>query len=237
MTPESFCEEIQQILGETLVSVVLYGSTTSGERNEKYSDYNLMVVCRKLGLEELDAMRPLTEKWARFGNPPPLLFTWARLKKSSDVFPIELLDIKERNLILFGEDVMKRLPISHANLRFQLELELKGKLIQLRERYLMVDGSEAEVTELMIATLSTFQILIRAALRFFEVSMPYRKRDAVRRFASHVPYSLSALYEIQDLRDGKLERELVDVPSLSQRYLTTVEETADLIHDMGHRRV
>ena len=66
--------------------------------------------------------------------------------------------------------------------------------------------------------------------------MPYRKHDAVRRFASHVPYSLTAFYEIRDFRDGKLERELVDVPDLSQLCLTTVEQTADLIHEMGHRR-
>ena len=66
--------------------------------------------------------------------------------------------------------------------------------------------------------------------------MPYRKHDAVRRFASHVSYSLTAFYEIRDFRDGKLERELVDVPDLSQLCLTTVEQTADLIHEMGHRR-
>ena len=64
MTPESFCEEIQQILGKTLFSVVLYSSTASGEPNEKYSDYNLMVVFRKLVLEELDGFIPLTERWA-----------------------------------------------------------------------------------------------------------------------------------------------------------------------------
>ena len=64
MTPESFREEVQQILGETLFSVVLYGSTTSGERNEKYSDYNLMVVFRKLVLVELDGLMSLTERWA-----------------------------------------------------------------------------------------------------------------------------------------------------------------------------
>ena len=66
--------------------------------------------------------------------------------------------------------------------------------------------------------------------------MPYRKGDAVRRFASHVPYLLTALYEIRGFRDGKLERELVDVPDLSKLCLTTVEQTADLIHEMGHRR-
>lgn len=64
MTPESFREEVQQILGETLFSFVLYGSTTSGENNEKYSDYNLMVVFRKLVLEELDGLMSLTERWA-----------------------------------------------------------------------------------------------------------------------------------------------------------------------------
>ena len=88
------------------------------------------------------------------------MFTLARLKKSSDVFPIELLDIKECILILFREDAMKRLPVSHSRLRFQRDHEYKRKLIQLRERCLLVDGSEAEVTGLMIATLSTFQILI-----------------------------------------------------------------------------
>ena len=66
--------------------------------------------------------------------------------------------------------------------------------------------------------------------------MPYRKRDAVRRFATHMPYSLSAFCEIRDFRDGNLERELVDVPDLSKLCLTTVEQTSDSIHEMGHRR-
>ncbi len=235
MTPEEFTDELSNALGFSLVSVILYGSATTGERSEKYSDFNLLVVCVELSLEELDKIRPLTTRWAQFGNPPPLLFTWERLKSSSDVFPIEMLDIKENHVILAGEDVMKRLPISQANLRFQLEHELKGKLIQLRERYLLLEGSESEIASLMVATLSTFQILIRAALRFFEVNVPVRKREAVRRFATHVPFSMSVFDEIQELKDGKIDVELVDARALFQRFIETVEHTGDLIHQLARR--
>ncbi len=51
MTPEILTEELRRLLGESLVSVVLYGSKNTGERSERYSDYNVMVVCRRLGLE------------------------------------------------------------------------------------------------------------------------------------------------------------------------------------------
>lgn len=128
--------------------------------------------------------------------------------------------MKENHVILRGEDVLKRLPISHANMRFQFEHALKGQLIQLRESYLLIDGSKEELAGHLITTLSTFQILIKAGLRFFEVTVPFRKCEAVRRFAMHAPF----------------EREMVDVRNLFQRFLQTLENAADLIHQIGHRR-
>ena len=85
MSPETFAQELQHLLGSDLVAVVLYGSAAAGERSESYSDYNVMVVCEKLGVEELDLLSPLTSEWAGYGNPPPLLFTWERLLQSADV--------------------------------------------------------------------------------------------------------------------------------------------------------
>ena len=181
-------------------------------------------------------IRPITAQWAEFVNSPPSLFTWKILKNSSDVFPIELLDMKENHVILRGEDVLKRLPISHANMRFQLEHALKGQLIQFRESYLLIDGSKEELAGHLITTLSTFQILIKAGLRFFEVTVPFRKCEAVRRFAMHAPFELAVFDEIQKMKDGKIELEMVDVRNLFQRFLQTLENAADLIHQIGHRR-
>ena len=144
--------------------------------------------------------------------------------------------MKENHVILHGEDVLKRLPISHANVCFQLEHELKGKLIQFRERYFLTDGSKEKLASLFIATLSTFQLLLRGEFRFFEVTVPFRKYEAVRRFAMHEPFELAVFDEIQEMKDGKIEPEMVDVRNLFQRFLQTVENVADLIHQIGHRR-
>jgi hypothetical protein len=38
------------------------------------------------------------------------------------------------------------------------------------------------------------------------------------------------------MKDGKIEPEMVDVRNLFQRFHQTVENAADLIHQIGHRR-
>ncbi len=236
MTPEAFTDKLKEALGDELVSVVLYGSAAAGERSEKYSDFNVLVVCTRLGLDELDLIAPLAQEWARHGNPPPLLFTWERLKQSSDVFPIELLDIKEGHEMLYGEDVVRELPISQANLRFQLEHELKGKLIQLRESYLLTASKPDEIVDLMIHSLSTFQVLLRATLRFYEINVPRKKRDAVISLAKHVNFDVGIFDEVNDLKDGVLAIEDIDVMAFFDRYLRAAENAADLINSLDRSR-
>ncbi|HAT59293.1 MAG TPA: hypothetical protein DCS60_00805 [Opitutae bacterium] len=121
----------------------------------------------------------------------PSLSAWKILKNSSEVFLIELLDMKENYVILHGQDRLKRLFIGHANMRFQLKHELRGKLIKLWERYLLTDGSKEKLASLFIATLSTFQLQLRGEFRLFEVTDPFRKYEAVCQFAMHEPFELA----------------------------------------------
>lgn len=236
MTPETFTEKLLDALGDRLVAVVLYGSAAAGERSESYSDFNVLVVSTRLGIEELNAIAPLSRTWAGNGNPPPLLFTWQRLKRSSDVFPIELLDIKENHQMLYGEDVLRELPISQGNLRFQLEHELKGKLIQLRESYLLTGAKPEEVIDLMVRSLSTFQVLLRAALRFYEIDVPHKKREAVRHLGKHVNFDVSIFEELQDLKDGLSSTSEIDAQDYFKRYLEAAEQAADLINNLSRAR-
>jgi len=234
MSPEEFADRLHEALGDCLACVALYGSAAAGDRSERYSDFNTLVVCRHLTLEDLRKIRPLSIEWFKAGNPPPLLFTWERMLESSDVFPIELLDIKENHLLLFGEDILKRLPISQENLRFQLEHELKGKLIQLRESYLVSGDTSAEQLEMMVRSLSSFQVLLRACLRFYEVSVPIKKREAVERLDKHVGFDLSAFRRLQEIKDGE-EWMDIEVDKLFQQYLDAIESAADMINRLGHR--
>lgn len=236
MTPEEFTDLLKDALGlDRLVSVVLYGSAAADDYSSDYSDYNVLVVCNELGRGELDALAPLAVKWAECGNPPPLLFTRERLIKSSNVFPITFLDIKETHLILFGEDMLRSLPISQMNFRFQLEHELKGKLIQLRESYLLTGGNSPEVLALMLRSLSTFQVLLRATLRFYEVSLPKLKQQAVMQLQKHVSFDLSVFDLLHLIRDSGEEVADSEILELFPKYLMAIENVADMVNGLESR--
>jgi len=160
MTLEKLTEELKSACSANLKSVILYGSAAAGDHTGKRSDYNVLVVTEGLGRSELLAFSKTAKAWANAGNPAPLLFTMERLNKSTDVFPVELLDIKECHKILFGEDVVSDLDISTDNLRLQIEHELRGNLIQLRQQYLLSAGNAKEVCNLMVRSLSSFLVLV-----------------------------------------------------------------------------
>lgn len=237
MTPETFTDGLKESLGDRLTMVALFGSAAVGDTASSFSDVNIMVVCTELGVEELDSIAALSRGWAKIGNPPPLMFALERLMNSSDVFPIELLDIKENHRVLYGRDVLRDLPISQENLRFQLEHELKGKLIQLREEYMLAGQHAETLMELMLHSLSNFQILLKAALRFCEVNVPARKRDAVSNLSRHVSFDLSIFEKLQSMKDGSelppFSRD--GAKQLFERYLGAIEKAADHISASGKR--
>ena len=229
MKPEVLVQKLEKALPTELKSVVLYGSAAAGDHVEKRSDYNVLVVTENLGLRELKAMSKLSIAWTKAGNPAPLLFTLDRLKKSADVFAIEILDIKQSHKILYGEDVVSELNISRRNLRLELEHELKGKLIQLRERYLTTDGKPKLVTELMIKSLSTFLVLFRASLRLYQDDIPAKKIHVLEALAEHISFDKDIFMEIEDIRTGKKKSRDIQPDELFERYLKTVEEVVDAV--------
>jgi predicted nucleotidyltransferase len=237
MKLEAFVEKIESALGESLTSVILYGSAAAGDHVAKKSDYNLLVVASALGLKELKAIASVTGAWTRAGNPPPLLFTRDRLQKSADTFPIELLDIKQAHRILSGEDVVSDIEVSDENLRLELEHELKGKLIQLREGYLMTGGKPRQVTSLMTNSISTFLVLFRGALRLYSGSeVPVLKRDALQALSEHIEIDQAVFLEIDSLRQGEVKSKDIDADALFDRYVNEVERVVDAVDDFIHQK-
>ncbi|RPJ53355.1 MAG: nucleotidyltransferase domain-containing protein, partial [Acidobacteria bacterium] len=153
MTPEQLVEKLKQANPTGLKAVILYGSAAAGDHVGKRSDYNILVVMDQLGLRELKLFLKPSEAWVKDGNTPPLLFTPEVLQRSADVFPIEMLDIRDSHRVLYGEDITGEIQINPENLRLQLEHELKGKVIQLRERYLSTGGKPKLVGDLLMNSL------------------------------------------------------------------------------------
>lgn len=208
---------------------MLYGSAAAGDHAGKRSDYNVLVVTEDLGTGTLDVLSKAAAKWAQAGNPAPLLFTEERLAQATDVFPIELLDIRECHKILHGEDLVQGLEIGTDNLRLQIEHELRGKLIRLRQSYLLTGGKPKAVADLLVESLSTFLVLFRAALRLFEHSVPQKKFQALEKLAGHLGFDASVFDAVQRLKDGTHKPKEVAVGVLFGTYLKTIECVIDAV--------
>ncbi len=116
------------------------------------SNYNVLLVLDGLGVAELDALSKPAAQWTKAGHRPPLLFTRGQLQASADVFPIELLDMRQSHRVLFGEDPLADVTINHEHLRLQLERELNEKLLALREGYLLTGGRPKHVVQLLTSS-------------------------------------------------------------------------------------
>ena len=229
MTPEKLVEGFKAACPTGLKSIILYGSAAAGDHSGKQSDNNILVVTNSLKIDTLNALSKTASNWAKAGNPAPLLFTEERLIQATDVFPIELLDIRECHQVLFGDNLVKDLNISTENLRLQIEHELRGALIRLRQSYLLTQGKDKEVLNLMTDSLSTFLVLFRASLRLIEKEVPQKKVQALEKLAEHLTFDASVFQTVQALKEGSKKMKDVNTPELFNHYLKTIECVIDAV--------
>ena len=121
MTLEELVSQLRAAYGESLRSVVLYGSAARGEHIAKRSDYNVLVLLDALDPARLAAASAAARSWAEAGNPAPLTMTMSEWRGSSDIFPMEYADILERHKILFGDPPFEGVRVERSDLRLQLE--------------------------------------------------------------------------------------------------------------------
>ena len=199
---QAFARDLAGVYGDQLVSVVLYGSAARGDYREGVSDLNVLVLLRDTRPETLRRASKLARDWVAERNAPPLMLPADEWRASADVFPIELSDIRDAHHVLHGADPFAGIDIDPAHLRLQCEHELKGKHIQLRERYLLAAGEPAELEPLLLKSFSTFLVLFRTVLRLAG-DAPARDPEAViRRTAERVGFDPAALLEVHRARGG-----------------------------------
>ena len=97
MTPEKLITEFttraKAAAGENLHSLILYGSAADGEFHPEFSDVNLLCVLRDTSFRSLQALAPTVKWWLGQKQPVPQVTTSEEMRRSADVFAIELLDM------------------------------------------------------------------------------------------------------------------------------------------------
>jgi predicted nucleotidyltransferase len=225
--------KLRQAAGANLKSVVLYGSAVAGDFHARHSNLNVLCLLERLDAAELERLAPAAEWWERRGNPAPLLFTLEELKRSADVFAIELLDIQSAYRVLEGEDWVAGLEVPMRLHRLQVERELRQALVRLRERYLAGARDARSVLHLMTASISTFAVLFRHALIALDAAQSERsgvsnpKRAAIRGLAERLHFDPAPFETVLEVREGKRQAKDVPFEATFRGYLEGITKVVD----------
>jgi hypothetical protein len=170
MTLDDLVGQLRTAYGDRLSSVVLYGSAAGGDHNPKRSDYNVLVLLASeagapLAVQRSAGASAMARAWREAGNPPPMTMTVEEWRGSADIFPMEYADILERHRVLFGQPPFDGIRVAPADLRLQLEREVMGKLLYLRQGALLAGTDGKRQLEIVMASLSAVMALFRAVLR------------------------------------------------------------------------
>jgi hypothetical protein len=175
---EDYVQKLGKEYGDNLVSVMVYGSATGNDFNLKKSDINVLLIFKKVGVSDLkkySVMKNFSKKIS------PTIFTKEYIRSSQDVYPIEFLEIQERYLTVFGEDVLADLNIDRKYLRLECEQQLKGGLIKLRQGFLSSRMNQDAVERLLCDSINSFIIVFKSLLRLKEQEIPSDKQVVIEK--------------------------------------------------------
>lgn len=235
-TIDEFVKRLREAGGSNVESVVLFGSAVAGDFHPGLSDVNLLCILRDCSFQSLRALAPAAKWWDRQKQPPPLCMTRQELERSTDVFTIELLDMKQHHRVLFGADVLTSLRIPMDLHRVQVEYELREKLILLRQHVLVVSDNDSRLWDVVLHSVPSFATLLRHALMALGDSSRTGRHEAVHALAERVGFDDSAIQQILDVRERKLDRKKIEIRDLTARYMTVLEKIAAAIDVALERR-
>lgn len=172
-------------------------------------------------------LQPVALWWWRKGHPAPLVFTLEELRRSADVFAIELLDMKQHHRMLFGEDFLAHLDVPMALHRLQVERELRISVIRLRQAFLRSRGRRSELADLMVASSSTFAALFRHSLIALGETAPDSRRSAADQLAVLVGFDPKPFHVVLDLREGKRDTRKFNYEQTFGAYLDAMMHVAE----------
>jgi hypothetical protein len=234
--PEEIFPEItadyRHIFGESLLSIILYGSGSGDDYRPGKSDLNFLMIVDDSGLETLTGAISAAKKWKARRVAAPLLLTRHDLSSSLDSYPIEFLNMKNRYRLVYGEDVLQKLSFDPFAIRLQVERELKGKLFLMRRSYLETEGRGAALRNLIEKSLTAFAAIFGALLFLKGREVPILRRDVIKAMAWAFPIDPDVFLQCADIREGKGNYGTSQMDNLVNACMREISKLCDIVDQM-----
>lgn len=226
---KEFIDKLGTAHGTNLKSIVLYGTAVAGGQLDEEAPKKVLVVLDRITPADLKAAHEVAEWWRLEGNPLPVYFTSEEMTDSSDVFPIEFIDMSKLRHVLYGKDPFDGLEIATTNLRHQLEYELRAKLIKLRRLYIPASHNPTRLTRLLAESLDSFAVLFRHVLEMMGSEAPFDKRECVMKLASTLELDKSVFERIFRCESDEEVWLQAETDEVFGKYLDQIQRVIDAV--------
>jgi len=223
---QNFNVTLKDIYQEELISLILYGSAASGEFVDKHSNLNALVILRNTDLGILKRASCIINKFRMIN---PLFLTENYINSSTDIFPIEFLDMQENYLVLYGKDVLKNINVNTSNLRFQCEQELKAKLINLKQLYIRINRDNVALRNLLFKSFTSVLHILRNVLRLKGKKPPYLKQGILKELKSEFQIDIAIWEKILAAKTMKIKLKTKDTEELFIKFVRELEIIVEIV--------
>tara|TARA_B110000014_G_scaffold235736_1_gene200488 strand:- start:150 stop:875 length:726 start_codon:yes stop_codon:yes gene_type:complete len=223
----AFTSSLEKDLGDSLVSVVLYGGLVKNEMIKESDRVKIMVVIKDVKISNLDKVGDALLSTKRAGQIQLLTLTPLDLNSSTDVFPIKFLDMQQDYEILHGDDVVKDLEVGRDHLRIRCEQEIKNLMLKLRSMYL---HSRKDTKVLQKILLKAYYSFLQSgdALAELKTGKVYRKENEVLEGIESIGLDSALMKKIQELRSSDSDLEKETLQDLYEQFMEMIVKAAEM---------
>ena len=221
---------------KSLVSqaILVYGSAARGEFLQGYSNINVLIVLERITQPMLQQWSGIHKQWAREKIIAPLFLTQTDLQQSSDVFPLEYLDIKECHVLLEGRDPFPELHVNSTHLFVQCRQEVHANLLRVRQCYVEGWGRIEAIQTVLPLSLTALLPCLRGLCRLLDRPSNMKSPEVLDELKVTLDMDPSVFLEVWRLKRGLSTPGKYELPKLLERYLAGLDQLADRIESMKH---
>jgi len=165
----------------------------------------------------------------KFKMVNPLFLTEDYIATSTDIFPIEFLDMRENYSLIYGKDVLKDIQVDVRNLHFQCKQELKEKLLKLEHAYLRIYNNRLALRNLLFTSFTSVLHIARNVLRLKGLRAPYLKQEILNELTSQFKIDIAVWKKILAAKNKQIKLSGEEVNCLFVSFTKELESIVNIV--------
>ncbi len=225
--------EILSSFGSKIKSIYIIGSAVTSDFDSKTSDVDSLIVMNEKDLDIFEFLAQIGRKYGKRKIRAPIIMTYGYLQSSLEVFPIQFLNMKLINELVYGEDVLKVIKIEKSDLRLVCERELKGWTHNLGQAYIKSLGSDRILRELFVSFLSSYIPIFRAILFLFDNDIPKERSTVLDECEKVLNIRMNVFRELVAIKMGKYKPSHEELKNDFQKMYNVLDEISKIIDQLA----